>query len=564
MPRRLLPYLFVLLMTGCAVTSGNDTPGDEHVAAADLSCAYFYFLWGTHAEYDQHFEESLEAFEKALICDPEASYVEKKIPVLMVKLGRLEEAVAWLKNYITLHPADTSQHLLLAHLSIQQQDREEAIRLYLEVLEQEPDNEGILLRLGILYSQQEKPEEAEKIFLQLIENNPEAYLAHLYLARLLLMTERLEEAAASYDAALQLNWSPELLFEIIDLHAGQGNFTRALQLYDEILDQDPNNERAQLGRIQSLLSLERDEDALVELREIRSTSEDSVPLDMAIAKILLRLDRIDEARSLLVTLQDGTAAAEANYLLGLIAYQQGESLKAIQYLGKIEPGDNDYAEGIYLQVRIFRKLQDRESALVLLQGAIDNSEGRHPLFYALLSSLYQESDQTDIARDILVAGNAAFPENDLLLYEYARLLERSNRHDEAMELMMEVLELKEDHAEALNFIGYSWADRNINLEKAYDYIMKALSLEPESGYIRDSLGWVQFRLGNLEEAREELLKALELEPEDPHIYEHLGDVFTALEMFDEAREAYSHGLEMFEAADEKARIRQKLDELPAP
>ncbi|WP_163339725.1 tetratricopeptide repeat protein [Desulfopila sp. IMCC35008] len=565
MLRQFLAFILLLqLVTGCA-GSLKTASMEEDLPAADLSCSYFYFLWGTHAEYGQRFEEALEAYQKALICDPNAETIKKKVPVLQIKLGEIEKAIEWLKDYIEEHPDDTSQHLLLAHLFIQQKDREEAINLYYRVLEKEPDNEGILLRLGILHTQQQQYEEARGIFTGLIETNPELYLAHIYLARLHLMNGQLDEAATEYEKGLLLNWSPELVYEIVDLYSRINNNERVLELYTTILDNNPTIPRAALGRVQTLLNIGRNNEAFLELTELQQNSERHPPLDLAIAKFLLRLNKTKQAEDILLHLRaDEETASEAYYLLGLIAYQNDDNEASINYLSHIPADSEDYAEGVYMQVRILRQEKRIEVALRLLQTAIDDEETRHPLFYALLSSLYQEQGNDVASLEALVSGNKAFPENDLLLYEQALLLERTGDHDQAMTTMTKVLTLKPDHAEALNFIGYSWADKNINLDKAHEYILRAVEQEPENGYIRDSLGWVLFRLGLLDEAREQLNKALELEPDDPHIYDHLGDVHTAAQDFEKARKSYERAIEMFESDEKIDEIKKKIDALPSP
>lgn len=565
MLRQFLAFILLLqLVTGCA-GSLKTTSMAEEFPAADLSCSYFYFLWGTHAEYSQRFEEALEAYQKALICDPSAETIKKKVPVLLVKLGEIEKAIDWLKDYIEVHPNDTSQHLLLAHLSIQQKNREEAINLYYRVLEKEPDNEGILLRLGILHTQQQQYKEAEGIFSGLIEANPELYLAHIYLARLHLMNSRVDEAAAAYEKGLELNWSPELVYEMVDLYNRESNYKRVLELYTTILDNNPTTPQAALGRVQTLLNIDRNDEALRELTELQQRSERHPPLDMAIAKFLLRLNKTKQAEEILLHLRtEEEMASEAYYLLGLIAYQNDDNEASISYLANIPAGSEDHAEGVYLQVRILRQEMRIGEAVQLLHTSIDDEETRHPLFYALLSSLYQEQSKDEASLETLIAGNNAFPENDLLLYEQALLLERTGEHDKAMAIMNQVLALKPDHSEALNFIGYSWADKNINLNKAHEYILKAVEQEPENGYIRDSLGWVLFRLGQLDEAMKQLNKALELEPNDPHIYEHLGDVHTAAKDFTKARGAYEKAMEMFETDEKIAEIQKKLNALPSP
>ena len=59
--------------------------------------------------------------------------------------------------------------------------------------------------------------------------------------------------------------------------------------------------------------------------------------------------------------------------------------------------------------------------------------------------------------------------------------------------MEKVLEIDPNNAEALNFIGYSYADRGINLDEAEKMIVRALEIKPDNGYMMDSLGWVYFK-----------------------------------------------------------------------
>jgi len=124
-----------------------------------------------------------------------------------------------------------------------------------------------------------------------------------------------------------------------------------------------------------------------------------------------------------------------------------------------------------------------------------------------------------------------------------------------------VLQLQPNHSEALNFIGYSWADENKNLDKALVYIKQAVAQKPENGFIHDSLGWVYFRLGDFNHAVEELEKAISLEPRDPHILDHLGDAYKALGQKDKALEVYTKALELFTEEKDKTTVQKKMESL---
>jgi len=144
------------------------------------------------------------------------------------------------------------------------------------------------------------------------------------------------------------------------------------------------------------------------------------------------------------------------------------------------------------------------------------------------------------------------------------MLDKTGMEEQAMSKMAKVLELQPDHAEALNFIGYTWADKNIRLEEAREYIEKAAAQKPDNGYIIDSLGWVYFRLGDYQRAAKELQRALELEPEDPHIHDHLGDAYRALGKPAKALEQYKRALQMFEEDKKKTLVKEKIDALEKP
>lgn len=558
-----------LLLGSCAVTQ---PAADQKPAATapvqtvtedqvDLSCAYFYFLWGTHAEFNGHFAEALEAYEKALICDENATYIKEKIPLLLLKMGELTKATDWLAQAIKEHPDSTSYRLLLASLSIQQDKIEEALLLYIQVLEKEPDNEGVHLRLALLYSHLGRYRMAEEIFIKLLANDADSYFIHLSYARLLKQMEKFHQAAEEYEKALSLNWSKELAFEIGFFYIDQKMHQDALRIYTTITEADPLDERAALSRIQALLDLDQSDRALDELNSVRQYSENPTHIDLIIAKVLLRQNKESEARKVLTKVVKAEENSEALYLLALLAYQQKNYTASINHLENIRNSSEEFEDAVYLQTRIYQTLGNIDEAITLLQTHTASEADRSPLFYALLSSLYQAQGENDKAMTLLEGAVDIYPDNPQLLFEYGLLLEKKGTYEEAIDIMEKVLVLQPDHVEALNYIGYTWADKNMHLKKALEYILRANTLKPDNGFIIDSLGWVYFRLGDLQKAVRALERSLELEPDDPHIYDHLGDVYRALGRFPEAKDVYQKAYEMFKDEKNKAAIQQKIDAL---
>jgi Flp pilus assembly protein TadD len=134
--------------------------------------------------------------------------------------------------------------------------------------------------------------------------------------------------------------------------------------------------------------------------------------------------------------------------------------------------------------------------------------------------------------------------NDRYYFNLGAAYERLGDFDNAVTAMRKAIELNPQGANALNYLGYMYADRGINLDESIELVRRALMIEPENGYYIDSLGWAYFRKGMLDEAMQELKRAVASVPDDSVIVEHLGDIYFDLKMFREAQEAWERSLQL--------------------
>jgi tetratricopeptide (TPR) repeat protein len=125
--------------------------------------------------------------------------------------------------------------------------------------------------------------------------------------------------------------------------------------------------------------------------------------------------------------------------------------------------------------------------------------------------------------------------------------------------MRTVLSFDPKHANALNYLGYTFAELGENLEEAERLIKAALAQKPDDGYITDSLGWVYYKKGLLTKALKYLKKAVSLVPDDPIILEHLGDAYLGLSDKKKALQFYQRSLKKKEKY--KAALEKKIKEL---
>jgi tetratricopeptide (TPR) repeat protein len=152
-----------------------------------------------------------------------------------------------------------------------------------------------------------------------------------------------------------------------------------------------------------------------------------------------------------------------------------------------------------------------------------------------------------------------FGDNRDLIFTRAAALERLDRVEESEALFRQLVDTEPNDANAANYLGYMWADREVHLEEALELIARAVSLDPGNSAYLDSLGWVHFRLGDLAEAERWLRRAVDLGGNlgDGTIYCHLGEVLLVGGDRTEARRYLVLGLDM--GCEDPDHVRSLLD-----
>lgn len=148
------------------------------------------------------------------------------------------------------------------------------------------------------------------------------------------------------------------------------------------------------------------------------------------------------------------------------------------------------------------------------------------------------------------------------LYARGIALERSGQFDRAEADFKAALEIRPNQASLLNYLGYSWIDRNKNLDQALELIQKAVELSPDDGYILDSLAWAYYRMGRYSEAVAPMEAAIGTMSQDPLVNDHLGDIYWKVGRQREAEVQWHRALSLKpDQSDDVSpdRIRAKLD-----
>jgi tetratricopeptide (TPR) repeat protein len=151
--------------------------------------------------------------------------------------------------------------------------------------------------------------------------------------------------------------------------------------------------------------------------------------------------------------------------------------------------------------------------------------------------------------------------NDWSLFYFRGIThERTDQWPKAEADFKKALDLYPDQPLVLNYLGYSWVDKGMNLDEALEMIRKAVELRPNDGYIVDSLGWAYYRLGRWDDAVTELERAVSLRPDDPVINDHLGDAYWKAGRTLEAQFQWRHARDFGAEGEELERILKKIAE----
>jgi len=200
--------------------------------------------------------------------------------------------------------------------------------------------------------------------------------------------------------------------------------------------------------------------------------------------------------------------------------------------------------------------------LTALAGRIGGNVRR----YADAVSRVRETARPELLRCLVNAALATRSRNEAMVLASAAAFDAAGLFDEARPLLERVIEIDPSNALALNQLGYTLAERNVELPTALAYLERAHRLRPDDGGILDSLAWVYFRLGRFAEAEPLSRRAIELAGAGAVLLDHLGDILWALGQKEEAIEQWRMAYWNAGEGDEDVRttVPEKLERAGAP
>ena len=509
----------------------------------------------------------------------------------------LTKTEAALRLAIEGNEGDPSLLFSLAQVLQRQGKFAEAEEIVAGLRQGRPGNPRLETLHGDLLRATGRSEEAVVLYASCTDGGPFAQTCQEKLVEVLVELGRPGEAGE-----LMLDWLDDIdldsLMRAAVLLWEGGRLELSLETVQRVLVRAPDSARAQTLEAHLLSSLGRFDEATTRLRRLLKKNPRDFDLMMAMAWSLSRTgdqekgrEWLDQAWELVKDRPDSPEAVRCVTTAARLELISDNPLVAREWLDRAADVGKIGADYVRLLAETFRRdeqWQDGIAALVRLQPSLAgralteaeaieaefrlrlgdprawrrlrpllDDDGLENVMTGLqvLQSLerWQEVDkETAVAID-------RFGENRDLIFTRAAALERLDQVEESEALFKQLVDTEPNDANAANYLGYMWADREVRLEEALELITRAVSLDPENSAYLDSLGWVHFRLGDLAEAERWLRRAVDLGGSlgDGTIFCHLGEVLLEGGDRTEARRYLVLGLDM--GCENADHVRSLLD-----
>lgn len=561
--------------------SPNQEPSERFSSAA----SYAHYLKARLLHHDGDHRGALDELRLALASDDQNPFLMTELAEEHARLGELDRAEVQLNKVLDKYPNHAAAQLLMGRVLFEGQKIVRARAALRSAIKLKPRDPDAYLVLTQLWLDQGKPDEAVKVVDELSAALPGEPIGYKRLG--MALAERNDNARAEKLLLKAVERDPgdaEAWITLGQIYEVTGRLQKGEDSYSRALERDPENREVLLAAGRLALRQEAPQRARAYFEQLLSFSKDP-ELAVKVAFSYLAMRQMGAAVEVLDQARATAGEPRLHFYAGLVHERMHAWAKAADAYGAVQPeagdlfhearlhranclsslGKHDKALELYrkgLEDRpdyaalvpayargLERANQPKEAELVLARALADKPT---PESFEALAGLYERQGRLADAISLLTDALRKRPRDELLLYALGTVYERKGEVQKSLEKMRAVLDVNPDNANAMNFIGYTLADRGMDYEEAEKLLTRALELKPDTAAYLDSLGWMFFRRGEMSKAVETLERATEVSPGEPTIEEHLGDAYAKAARKDEAIKRYKRALEVLREAPELA------------
>ena len=404
-----------------------------------------------------------------------------------------------------------------------------------------------------------KADQAIDELTKLVAARPDLSSARQILVQWLAGSGRLNEALATIRDGIKRADSPELRLLQAQIYVHQGDMAKARRALQHMRRLVPDDNTPVLMLAAIAIQQHRPARAEALLRSYLQGHADDTQVGNMLGRLLVHQGRIKEAIDLytqisqqtggepdvlialgLLYFQQGDYAdaatqfqaaldkrpdSQTHYYLGLSQEGQSHDDQALQQYQTITSSDDPLYPDAQLRIADIEFRQHKDKAAIKRTKAILTAHPDDGEAYLMLSMIRLARQEYRLLLDETAPAMKLRIVPTRLLFNRAVAFDHFKQYDALDKSLRTLLRAQPENSEALNFLGYSLAERGVHLDEAERLVKRALKIKPNDGYYLDSLAWVYFKLGKYGQAIKVQTRAIGIVKEDAVMHEHLGDMY---------------------------------------
>ena len=499
--------------------------------------------------------DALKYLEQCIKINPESDAAYYQMAQIVITNGDLSLGKSYVAKALSFDQDNIWYLMMIAGIYYQEKNLDSAVIYYEKAVKYYPDRENLQLALGNLYSEDKKFGKAKEIFDSFDAKYGINESSTLSSIKSLMSAEKYDEALIKAKLLIK-EYPDEILYNglLAEIYRGKGDNEKALEVYKNLLEKNPDNAQTQLAICDFLLS-EKSYDELFELLNTvilnnNVTREDKISL---FARLIELPDLINERGDELML---SLIVLEANYegdgivqlLRPELLIKQEKLADASVRLEEIIKAntDNYYAWEklllIYLQLGDYNNLMNKGeecatrfntsflAKVLYAQGATENAKYQIALEELRKAEILAGDNKDSIVQVLTMKADVYY---------------RMKDYTKAFETFDEAVKSNKDDLTLMNNYAYYLAEQNLKLKEAEEMARKVIEKESKNTTFLDTYAWVLFKRGKLKEAAKIMEGIISSGGKpDAEWYEHYGYILEKQKKCDKAIENWNIALKI--------------------
>lgn len=536
------------------------------------------FIKGNDASIRGDYQTAVQIFRHVVELEPNDIFLKRKLSIELIRVGEIKEAEKILVEVFTKsNNKDDSIGLILAGVYAALEKPVLARATYQKIINTSEDIEEACLFLAKSYAVEKKYNEAHALLGKCEKKSKDDPVFAFYRGKIEYERGQKTEAKNFFEKSLKMDPTyAQAALALGAFYEEKENPKAAVKVYKKFLAVDGNSTSVPvLSRLVTVLfSMEANAEVISYAETLSSIDSTDLNLKVRLGLLYSDVARYEEATNLFKEVLSVVPDSDkVIYYLGALNQQTNRYQEAIDYFRRIPASSALYGDagvqvgqmlGAFAREEFVQGNKNNESKRAFM-SFIDERVKDHAdsavEFKMLQASFFEDTFQYKNAIEVMseVKTHKSFTESHS--YYLASILEKDGQYLEARKIVQVIIDKDPNNAHALNFMGYSYLEKNERLDVAFEYISKAVKLRPDDGYIRDSLAWYYFQMGKYKEALAEAKIAFELVKSDVIITKHLGMIYQQLNYPEKAREYLTEALKNARAESDKEDLLKILNDV---